>query len=401
MSIQLEKQKLRPNLHPTPSPLFEEGLQSGSYRGGELIIDLKAVAANYQLLCQKVKPGLCAGVVKADAYGLGAKVIARHLLDQGCRHFFVACLPEGIHLRTWLRATSLSDQVAIYVLHGIEKDSEDYYDEFNLIPICSTQTDCEAWLDYVQQIDKKLPFGLQFDTGMHRLGWDENHWDRWTKRNDLLQKGDLRLVMSHLACSDEPQHKMNQDQLAKFQKIRQKFPNIPASFANSAGIFLGKDYHFDLVRPGAALYGINPHPGSPNPLQPVVELYTTIKHIHESPVGDTVGYGATYQCSSPRRLATVTLGYADGMFRKLGGSHDQPKGFGYWQGQKIPVAGRVSMDLMVFDITDCQGSLPQIGDKIELIGPHQSLDDFAATADTIGYEIITTMKAHHQRTYRL
>jgi alanine racemase len=330
-----------------------------------LTVDLDAIAANWRLISQKAK---AAAVVKADAYGLGAVPVARALVRAGCTRFFVATLGEAVALRQ-----ALADP-EILVLNGVEAATAAIMEQNRLIPVLNTKKQIEVW--------GRRPAALHFDTGMSRLGLDAA---------DPVDIAPM-LVMSHLACPDTPEHPLNRLQLERFTRIRERFPKAEASLAASSGVFLGPDYRFDWLRPGAALYGVNPTPGRPNPMHPVVRLEAKILQLRQIDEGATVGYGATHLTSGRTCLATVAAGYADGLFRTLGN-----RGLAFFGDCRLPLVGRVSMDLTVFDASGVQDIAE--GAMVELIGPHHSVDDLAAEAGTIGYEILTGLGPRIERHY--
>jgi alanine racemase len=320
-------------------------------------IDTAALAANWRLL-KGLSGGDCAAVVKANGYGLGIETIAPALASAGCRTFFVAHTLEGVKLREQLR------DVTIIVLHGAHQPK--LLKEFNLIPCLNGPQDLQ-WTG---------PAWLHIDTGMNRLGFD---------LRDVPESLKPAGIMSHLACSDEREHHMNIEQLKKFRAVRARYNGIPASFANSSGVFLGPHYHFDLLRPGVALYGVNPSPWQSNPMQRVVSVSVPVLQTREIEAGETAGYSATWLAQRRTKLATIECGYADGLLRSLSG-----RGFAAIHGVKVPFAGRVSMDMIILDITDAPPV--QVGDNAELIGEHISVDDVATAAGTIGYEVLTSLK---------
>lgn len=344
--------------------------------GGILSIDLKAIAANWRRLQGMLKPGaLCAGVVKADAYGTGMKMVAPTLYKVGCRDFFVANLDEGISLRKIL------PQARIFVFEGVWGGYCQEFQENSLIPVLNTLEQTKIWGEFSQG---QYPSALHINTGMNRLGLDIEDVSQFQVCSPLL-------LISHLACADQPKHTLNQEQLEKFRRIKTQ---IPRSFANSSGIFLGPDYHFDLARPGAAIYGISPREDGFNPLRQAITLEARILQIREIPAGASVGYGATWRTQEPRKIATLGVGYADGYLRALSN-----RGAGYIGGYRVPLVGRVSMDLVTFDITGVPEHLCQIGGLIELMGSHYTVDDLAAASGTIGYEVLTSLGNRYYRRY--
>ena len=357
--------------------------------GAVLEIDLGAVVANWRFLAAKAAPAQCAAVVKANGYGLGAAPVAKALIAAGCRLFFVATLDEGIALRH-----ALGEATEILVLNGPLPGTEAEFAATNLIPVLNESGQIEAWRNIAEQRGG-LSAILHVDTGMSRLGLTAREFAALA--DDVLPCKAIRwrALMSHLACADTPEHPLNETQCRRFAAARQKFPEMRASLAASSGIFLGPEYHFDLVRPGAALYGVNPQPGRPNPLRPVVRLRGKILQIREIDRGESVGYGAAHMMEAPGRVATLGVGYADGWLRSL--SH---RGCGHIAGMRVPVLGRVSMDLLTFDVSAVDPALAHPGAMIELLGDAYGVDDAAADAGTIGYEILTALGSRYHRIYR-
>lgn len=352
-----------------------------------LEIDLGRLVSNYRLLCARLGGVPCAGVVKADGYGLGAVPVAEALAGAGCTTFFVAHASEAISLRAALPAPE------IYILNGILPGEEDTLVAGGVAPVLSTLEQIETWARAARRLGSPLPAAIHFDTGMSRLGLTPGESARLIAERHRLDGIRLRYVLSHLACADEPEHPLNAQQLARFRAIRAQFPEARASFANSSGIFLGPDYHFDLGRPGAALHGINPLPGHPNPLAQVVHLQARILQTREIDSAQTVGYGASYRAPGPRRIATVALGYADGYPRAL-----SSKGSAYCGDRVVPIVGRVSMDLITLDVSAVPNA--HVGQMVEFLGDHRPLDVVAEEADTIGYELLTQLGKRFHRIYR-
>lgn len=355
-----------------------------------LDIDLGAIAANYRELAQRVAPARCAAVLKADAYGLGAQQVGPVLTASGCRQFFVAHQDEGIALRHVLPA----EDHDIAILHGPWPGTEADFVAHRLTPVLSTLTQVEGWGALARDRGGLTAF-LHIDTGMNRLGLTAGDIERLTNEPDLLAGIDLKGIISHLACADTPEHPMNSEQRQRFDALRTKLPTVPASLANSSGIFLGKEYHYDLVRPGVALYGVNPTPGKPHPLHPVVHLRGRIVQVREIDTGEAVGYGAAFRAQRPSRIATVPVGYADGYLRSLSN-----RGTAVVAGNEVPVVGRVSMDLITIDVTDVANNTVDVGDTVDLLGGGVTLDDTAERAGTIGYELLTSLGRRYQRRYR-
>jgi alanine racemase len=356
--------------------------------GAVLDIDLGGIVANWRLLTQRAAPALCAAVVKANGYGLGAVPVARALAAAGCRLFFVATLDEAIGLRK-----AIGDTAEIAVLNGPLPGTAADFVAHNLLPVLNDPGQIEAWR--TAPLPHSRPAILHVDTGMSRLGLTAREFAGLA--DDLPRLGiGWRAVMSHLACADTPDHPLNEIQRARFAEAARRLPGVPASLAASSGIFLGPRYRFDLVRPGAALYGVNPQPGRANPLRQVVRLSAKILQVREIDRGESVGYGAAHSMETAGRVATVAVGYADGWLRSL--SH---RGCGFLDGKRVPLLGRVSMDLVSFDVSAVDPALAQPGATIELLGEHYRVDDVAADAGTIGYEILTALGPRYHRIYRL
>jgi alanine racemase len=318
-------------------------------------------------------------VVKADGYGLGARPVAAALYAAGCRHFFVAYLDEALAIRDVVPDAMLA------VLSGPIPGAEIEYAENRLTAVLGSLAEIAAW-------SGRGPAILHVDTGMSRLGLSDVELDVLAGDPGRLAGLDLRFVMTHLVASEEPSNALNQRQRARFAAVRSRLPPMPASLANSSGLFLGPDFGSDLARPGAALYGINPTPGSLNPMRQVVRLRIRVLAIRDIPAGATVGYNATWTAPRASRIATAALGYADGFHRSLSG-----KARACFDGTPIPLVGRVSMDLTTFDVTD--HAAVQTGDWLELIGPHQTADDLSTLAGTNGYEVLTSLGRRFQRVY--
>jgi alanine racemase len=359
--------------------------------GAVLTVDLDAVRANYRLLRDTAggagSHAIAAAVLKADAYGLGMDTVAPALAREGCRVFFTAHLEEGMRLRQLAPEGS-----TIYVLHGPPPGTTGEFVEHALVPVLNDPSQIDDWRRACRRTGRRLPAALQFDTGMSRMGLAPADVDRLLA--DPAWKDELQpvLVMSHLACADEPAHDMNRHQRERFAVLRARFPGIPGSLANSSAVFLGPAYHHDLVRPGAALYGINPQPGAPNPLRQAVGLRARIVQSRTVQGGDIVGYGARHVADGPRRIATIGIGYADGWLRALSG-----RGHAYIDGVRVPVAGNVSMDSITLDVTGIPEARVQPGCEVDLLCAEQTVDDVAREAGTIGYEVLTRLGSRFHR----
>ncbi len=353
-----------------------------------LTIDLAALAENYRLLAARAGTATCAAVVKADAYGLGADRVAPVLAAAGCRHFFVAQVGEGVALRS-----ILGPGAVIVVLNGAAPGSEATCAIHDLVPVLNDRSQLDGWQGLARRRARRLPAILQVDTGMARFGFAPDEVGALLDRPDALAGLDLRLVMSHLACAGEPDSPVNAAQLSVFRAVRRRLPAVPASLAASSGIFLGPDFHFDLVRPGAALYGIAPQEGAPNPMRPVIGLRARVMQTRSVPAGTPVGYGHAATVARDSRLATVAIGYADGFFRSTAG------GAAWFGGVRLPVVGRVSMDSLVLDVTDAAPGTLGPGALVDIVGPERDVDAAAAAAGTIGYEVLTNLGHRFHRVY--
>ena len=354
----------------------------------ELTIDLDAIVANWRMLRRMVAPAECAAVVKADCYGLGVERIAPELAAAGCASFFVATVAEGLQLR------GLVPDAAIAVLSG-PAGAEAEMERANLLPVLNSLGQIAAWSAWAARRARPLPALLHIDTGMTRLGLEQAEIDALGADPALLAGIQPLLVMTHFACADEADNAMNDLQIERFSRLAARLPvTARRSLAASSGIFLGPHAHCDLVRPGAALYGLNPRSGAPNPMAPVVRLTAEILQVRDVDTPMTVGYGASHRVAQEGRTATAAVGYADGYLRSLGN-----RGHGIIKGERVPVVGRISMDLTCFDITALPvgGVVP--GDRVELIGPGHGVDELAAEAGTIGYEILTSLGHRAARRY--
>ena len=358
-----------------------------------LRIDLDALRANWAKLNAATGTAECAGVVKADAYGLGLEEIARALTREGCRTFFVATLDEGRRTRV------VQPGADIYVLDGLMPGSEVYHSGFDLRPVLSSIAEVEEWAIFCRKLGRRLPAALHIDTGINRLGMPEAEVQDLAARPALFADFKLDLVLSHLACADEPASPKNREQRERFDRLRGLLPRARASLSNSGGTFLGAEYHYDLVRPGIALYGGRALEGEPNTMRPVVRLIARILQVREVPVGDTVGYGAIWKVEHPSRIATIACGYADGFLRALSGPTGKPGPVGYIGEHPVPIVGRVSMDLITVDVTGVPEALAHRGAWVEVIGDRVSVDDLTDRAGTIGYELLSRLSRRVHRIY--
>ncbi len=369
------------------------GADIPSSASGIIAVDLDALATNYAKLRERAGAAECAAVVKGDGYGVGAVATASALATKGCRTFFVATLSEAESLRIALPNST------IFVLDGLFPGTAADFAHLGICPVLGDPGEIEEWSDFCRAGGQKLPAALHIDTGMNRLGLKESGQRFLLSNVALLDSFTVSLIMSHLACADTPDHVKNRHQRAVFAELAGKLPSGRLSLANSAGIFLGPDFCFDLVRPGIALYGGNPFHNLPNPMEPVVSLYGRVVQTGEAKAGETVGYGAAMQLKRPTRYATVAIGYADGYLRALGSTGGKSGATAFFQSRPLPILGRVSMDLVVFDISDLPPDKIRRGGFVELLGPSFTVDDAAALAGTIGYEILTSLGPRYTRIY--
>ena len=360
---------------------------------GLLTIDLSALRDNYSTIKSRVSAGCEVGcVIKADAYGLGAERIAETLYKQGCRTFFIAKAHEIETLG------SLADDVRVIVLNGYDPESHTYYKHPAMIPTLGSAYEINAYKS--QSTSGEKPCFLKFCTEMNRAGLDEKEWKHILDNPSALEGLGLKGLMAHFACADEPEHPMTHAQYMSFKAITdsfaQQYDGLERSLSNSFGLFRDDLYHFDLARPGMAIYGLNPTPYANNPMQNVVDLRLRVIRTRLIQKDEYTGYGATYRFEKDTPIALLSSGYADGIFRSLSN-----KGKVYWNGIACPIRGRVSMDMIVVDLSDVpEDQRPQSGDMMELIGPNQSADVLAEDAGTIGYEILTALGDRYERVYK-
>jgi alanine racemase len=367
-------------------------------REGLLSIDLQAIGDNYRTLCGQLKTGSrCGAVVKADAYGLGMARVVPALYRRGCRDFFVATQAEGESLRAQLEADGYP-LPSIVVLTGVRPGHELECARAGLVPTLFTLQQLRDWLAICDKAGVSAPCAVKVDSGMTRLGMTPEDFDELLADRALLEAADIRLLLSHLACADEPQHPQNQLQLDSFKRasarLREYCPEVLASLANSSGIFLGEGYHFDIARPGSALYGVNPTPNAPNPMRTVVELSLPVVQKRHLSGECLVGYGATQGVSAGSWLAVARGGYADGILRAQGG-----RGCGWACGRRLPMVGRVSMDSATYDISALSAAERESLNSIEVLNREVGIDEMGANAGTIGYEILTSLGQRYCRSY--
>jgi alanine racemase len=361
-----------------------------------LTIDLAAIVSNWRSLRDRVAPAQCGGVVRANAFGAGIAPVAGALADAGCRAFFVAHVHEALTLRRVLPGT----EFIIYTLNGIAggREAAIALRDSELRPIIGTFEELALWRSLSgTSANPALPMALQFSTGMNRLGFAPLEAAEVAQVLAATPGPQPDFVMSHFVSSEMPDDPVNAAQIAAFAEIRTHFPAIAGSLANSSGIFLPQEPYCDLVRPGYALYGGNPIPGLPNPMRPVVHLQAPILQVRHVQPGDRAGYNGVWTATRRSRLAVIGVGYADGFLRSAGGPSNP--GFAMIGGTASPIAGRVSMDLLILDATDAPEKAVHAGARAELLGTAITIDDLAERAGTIGYEILTSLGARYHRRY--
>ena len=361
--------------------------------GGILTVDLGALEANWRALMRRVTPSECAAVIKADGYGCGVEPVAARLARAGCKTFFVADLDEA------RRARNLASEPAIYVLSGLMPGTAPAFADIRARPVIGSLVELAEWDAFCTANQWRGGAALHVDTGMNRLGITVNEAAALAPRIRAENHG-ISLLMSHLACAELPEHLLNERQITTFREVRILYRGIPSSLANSSGIFLGSTTHCDIVRPGVALYGVNPTPERSNPMRAVVELQARILQVRTVPRGETVGYDSTWTAKRATRLAVVAVGYADGYMRSASAADERPGADAIVAGQRCSLAGRVSMDLIAIDITDLPDNAARRGDLVTLIGGEISVDDVASVAGTIGYEVLTSLGRRYHRVYR-
>jgi alanine racemase len=365
--------------------------------GGILTIDLAVLARNWRALRDRAGNAECAAVVKADAYGIGIEAAVPALAGAGCRTFLVAHLTEGA------RARAVAPSATIYVLNGLLPRTAAAYAADDLRPVLGSQDEIAEWSAFCRSSGRRLAAAIHVDTGMNRLGLRIDEALTIAKEA-VLADVDVALVMSHFVASEEPENPINGRQIEAFAAVRRAFAGVPASLSNSSGIFLPQNPHYDLVRPGYALYGGDPTPGGENPMRPVVRLDARIVQIRSVGARDTAGYNGQWSAPGPRRLATLSVGYADG-YPRAASATDAKRNAGTLAGEAIVAgrrcafAGRVSMDLMTVDISAVDDNEVARGDLVTLIGDGITIEEVGARSGTIGYEILTSLGRRFARRY--
>jgi alanine racemase len=383
-------------LSPTPPPAPFATTAAGpslAEANGILTIDLGAIAANYKLLNARVMPSECSAVVKGDAYGCGIDQVTTTLMRAGCKTFFVAHLSEARRVR------ALAPEAAVYVLNGFSHAAGQSFQEINARPVLNSLVELAEWDHFVQTSGFTGDAALHVDTGMNRLGLTIEETAAIASH---IQTENHRIVllMSHFACADRPEHPLNDQQIRQFREIRSLFRGFASSLANSSGIFIDKSAYCDLVRPGIALYGGNPMPGKPNPMRPVIDLQTRILQVRNVGKSETVGYGAAWTARRESRIAVVAAGYADGVARAAAITDGVKPREVLIGGKRCPIVGRISMDLMAVDVSDLPPNAVRRDQMVTLIGEGISLDEVAAQAGTISYEVLTNLGHRFHRVWK-
>jgi alanine racemase len=378
---------------PPPEPVSTEGGPPPLEGSGILTIDLAAVVANYRILATRVVPGECAAVVKGDGYGCGLDQVVTVLERAGCRTFFVANLAEARRVR------ALAPEAVIYVFNGFSSAAGAAYVETYARPVINSSVELAEWDHFVSTSGWTGGAALHVDTGMNRLGLTIEEAVAIAGRIQTDNHG-ISLLMSHLACAEQANHPLNDQQIRQFRELRSLFRGIASSLANSPGIFLDSSTYCDLVRPGYALYGGNPAPGRPNPMRPVVELKCRVLQVRSVPRGATVGYGAAWTAKRASRIAVMSAGYADGIPRAARPDGGPPREV-IIADKRCPMVGRVSMDLLAVDVTDIPEGVVRRDAMATLIGGALTLDAMAAQAGTIGYEVLTNLGRRYHRIWKV
>jgi len=353
-----------------------------------LTVKLDALKANYRSLKATAPGARMSAVVKANAYGLGADMVAKALDEIGCDLFFTTRAHEGVELRR------LGIDADIYILDGLVGDTGGVFHRYNLIPVLSSLAEIHEYRAVRQSPRERLRAAIHFDTGMNRLGLPAAELDELAGNPKLLDGIEVTFWMSHLASSEDQESHVNKMQLERFREGLARLPQAKASLANSGGVFLGKDYQFDVCRPGIALYGCKPGPDIDANLQNVATAEARILQVQDIAPGESAGYGATWTADRPTRLATLAIGYSDGYPWVLGN-----KGFVHIGGIRAPIVGRVSMDLITVDMTEVPEEAVQVGGWAETMGAHVTPTELAELAGTIPYELFTSLGKRYLRRY--
>ena len=361
--------------------------------GGTLTVDLDAIADNWQTLTRRLFAVECGAVVKANAYGLGLEPVTARLVKAGCKTFFVADVAEA------RRARSRAREAAIYVLNGFSPEAANAFAELNVQPVINSTVELAEWDAFVATQGWRGGAAIHIDTGMNRLGMSAEEAAALAPRLQQENHG-ITLLMSYLACAEVQDHPLNASQIRLFRELRMLYHGVPASLANSAGIFIGDTAHFDVARPGAALYGINPTPGRTNPMRNVLTLSGLVLQVRKVPQGESVGYGAAWNAKRASRIAVAALGYADGLLRAGSGPDRKAGGSAIVAKKRCPIVGYISMDLTCIDVTDLPNNAVRRGDSATFIGEDLLIDEVAASAGTIAYEVLVRLGSRCHLAYR-
>jgi alanine racemase len=361
--------------------------------GGTLTVDLDAIADNWQTLTRRLFAVECGAVVKANAYGLGLEPVTARLAKAGCKTFFVADVAEA------RRARNRAHEAAIYVLNGFSPEAANAFAELNVQPVINSTVELAEWDAFVATQGWRGGAAIHIDTGMNRLGMSAEEAAALALRLQQENHG-ITLLMSHLACAEVQDHPLNASQIRLFRELRMLYHGVPASLANSAGIFIGDTAHFDVARPGAALYGINPMPGRTNPMRNVLTLSGLVLQVRKVPQGESVGYGAAWNAKRASRIAVAALGYADGLLRAGSGPDRKAGGSAIVAKKRCPIVGYISMDLTCIDVTDLPNNAVRRGDSATFIGEDLLIDEVAASAGTIAYEVLVRLGSRCHLAYR-
>jgi alanine racemase len=361
--------------------------------GGTLTVDLDAIADNWQTLTRRLFAVECGAVVKANAYGLGLEPVTARLVKAGCKTFFVADVAEA------RRARSRAREAAIYVLNGFSPEAANAFAELNVQPVINSTVELAEWDAFIATQGWRGGAAIHIDTGMNRLGMSAEEAAALAPRLQQENHG-ITLLMSHLACAEVQDHPLNASQIRLFRELRMLYHGVPASLANSAGIFIGDTAHFDVARPGAALYGINPMPGRTNPMRNVLTLSGLVLQVRKVPQGESVGYGAAWNAKRASRIAVAALGYADGLLRAGSGPDRKAGGSAIVAKKRCPIVGYISMDLTCIDVTDLPNNAVRRGDSATFIGEDLLIDEVAASAGTIAYEVLVRLGSRCHLAYR-